>query len=269
MDARTSRYHEVYARWQRDPQGFWGEAAADIDWIEPAEDGVRSESRRLRPLVSRRGLQHLLQRARPPRAARPRQPGGADLRFAGHQHQAHLHLRRTARRGEDARRRAAGLRRDQGRPRHPLHADGAGGGVRDAGLRADRRHPFGGVRRLRGEGARDPARRLQAEADPVRELRHRGGARRALQAAARRRDRTVVRQARSLPHPAAPAARSAADRRPRSRLGDTARRREEGRQERRLRAGRSPPIRSTSSTPRARPAGRRAWCATTAATWSR
>jgi propionyl-CoA synthetase len=35
MDARTSRYHEVYARWQRDPQGFWGEAAQDIDWIEP------------------------------------------------------------------------------------------------------------------------------------------------------------------------------------------------------------------------------------------
>jgi propionyl-CoA synthetase len=35
MDARASRYHEVYARWQRDPQGFWGEAAQDIDWVEP------------------------------------------------------------------------------------------------------------------------------------------------------------------------------------------------------------------------------------------
>jgi propionyl-CoA synthetase len=35
MDARTSRYYDVYARWQRDPQGFWGEAAQDIDWIEP------------------------------------------------------------------------------------------------------------------------------------------------------------------------------------------------------------------------------------------
>ena len=34
MDARSSRYHEVYARWRRDPQGFWGEAAAAIDWIE-------------------------------------------------------------------------------------------------------------------------------------------------------------------------------------------------------------------------------------------
>jgi propionyl-CoA synthetase len=35
MDARTSRYHDVYARWQRDPVAFWAEAAQAIDWIEP------------------------------------------------------------------------------------------------------------------------------------------------------------------------------------------------------------------------------------------
>ncbi len=34
MDARASRYHDVYARWQRDPEGFWGEAAQAIDWYE-------------------------------------------------------------------------------------------------------------------------------------------------------------------------------------------------------------------------------------------
>ncbi len=34
MDVRSSRYHEAYAGWQRDPQGFWAEAAADIDWFE-------------------------------------------------------------------------------------------------------------------------------------------------------------------------------------------------------------------------------------------
>ena len=34
MDAQTSRYHDIYARWQRDPQGFWGEAAEAIDWYE-------------------------------------------------------------------------------------------------------------------------------------------------------------------------------------------------------------------------------------------
>ena len=35
MDARTSRYHDVYARSMRDPEGFWREAAQAIDWIEP------------------------------------------------------------------------------------------------------------------------------------------------------------------------------------------------------------------------------------------
>ena len=34
MDARASRYHDIYARWQRDPEGFWGEAAQEIDWID-------------------------------------------------------------------------------------------------------------------------------------------------------------------------------------------------------------------------------------------
>src|ERR1700758_3171132 len=33
----NSRYHEVHARSLRDPERFWGEAAAEIDWIEPAK----------------------------------------------------------------------------------------------------------------------------------------------------------------------------------------------------------------------------------------
>ena len=33
----SSRYHEVHARSLRDPEGFWGEAAREIDWIEPAK----------------------------------------------------------------------------------------------------------------------------------------------------------------------------------------------------------------------------------------
>jgi propionyl-CoA synthetase len=35
MDARTSRYTQVYARSTSDPEGFWGEAAQAIDWYEP------------------------------------------------------------------------------------------------------------------------------------------------------------------------------------------------------------------------------------------
>jgi propionyl-CoA synthetase len=34
MGARSSRYHEAYARWQRDPLAFWAEAAEEIDWFE-------------------------------------------------------------------------------------------------------------------------------------------------------------------------------------------------------------------------------------------
>jgi propionyl-CoA synthetase len=34
--AGVSRYHDVYARAMRDPAGFWAEAAAAIDWYEPA-----------------------------------------------------------------------------------------------------------------------------------------------------------------------------------------------------------------------------------------
>ena len=45
----------------------------------------------------------------------------------------------------------------QGRPRHHLHADGAGGGDRHARLRAHRRDPFGGVRRLRARASSPPA----------------------------------------------------------------------------------------------------------------
>ena len=37
MATGTSRYHEIYARWQRDPLGFWSEAAREIDWYEPAK----------------------------------------------------------------------------------------------------------------------------------------------------------------------------------------------------------------------------------------
>src|SRR6516162_6793493 len=34
MDARTSRYHDVYTHWQRKPEVFWADAAAEIDWYE-------------------------------------------------------------------------------------------------------------------------------------------------------------------------------------------------------------------------------------------
>jgi propionyl-CoA synthetase len=37
MPSTQSRYHEAYARWSSDPEGFWAEAAREIDWIKPAD----------------------------------------------------------------------------------------------------------------------------------------------------------------------------------------------------------------------------------------
>ena len=116
-----------------------------------------------------------------------------DSPLAGTRHQ--IHLCAVAARGADARRRDAGFRRRQGRPRHPLYADGAGSRGRDAGLRADRRGASGGVRRFCGQRTGDPDRGRQAETDLLGELRARARPHRAIQAAARRGDQAVQRQA--------------------------------------------------------------------------
>ena len=63
MNIQSSRYHEVHARSLADPQGFWGEAAREIDWISPAKKVFDPGHGPVRPLVRRRGGQHLLQRA--------------------------------------------------------------------------------------------------------------------------------------------------------------------------------------------------------------
>src|SRR5690349_23949782 len=34
-DLTMSRYHDVYAAWQRDPEKFWADAASAIDWFKP------------------------------------------------------------------------------------------------------------------------------------------------------------------------------------------------------------------------------------------
>ena len=110
----------------------------------------------------------------------------------------------------------------KGDRRHPLYADGAGGGVRDARLRAHRRHPFGGVRRLRAEGARDPHRRRQAQAHPL-------GVSCGIEGARVVPYKPLLDEAiklakhkpAGLSHPAAPAMRGGADARPRPRLAQS------------------------------------------------
>jgi propionyl-CoA synthetase len=33
--AVSSRYHEAYAAWKRDPDAFWAAAALEVDWYKP------------------------------------------------------------------------------------------------------------------------------------------------------------------------------------------------------------------------------------------
>ena len=184
MDARTSRYPDVYARWQRDPEGFWGEAAQAIDWYEKPTK-IFDETQGLYGRWFTDGVVNTCYNALDRHIATRNDQVALIYDSPVTNTDQDLHLRPPPVRGAAARRHAGRLRRGQGRPRHPLYADGAGGGVRDARLRAHRRHPLGGVRRLCRQGARHPHRRRQAEGDPLGVVRHRGQPRGALQAAAR------------------------------------------------------------------------------------
>ncbi len=127
-----------------------GRAAPGLDDAADAGQGHQLPARRLpHPLVRRRRAQRQRQLPRPP-PGHARRQDRADLRArrpdpAGAAHQ----LPRAARARVPARQRAARARRAQGRPRHDLPADDSRGRGGDARLRAHRRDPLGGVRRLR------------------------------------------------------------------------------------------------------------------------
>ena len=104
----SSRYHEVYAAWKRDPEAFWAEAAREIDWYKPWDkvfDPYAGQYGRWFVGAECNTAWNCLDR----HVERGRGAAeGADLRQPRHQDHAGLHLRRAARRGGDAGRRAAG-----------------------------------------------------------------------------------------------------------------------------------------------------------------
>ena len=64
-----SRYHEVYARWQRDPEGLLGRGRQGhrLDQALATRSSTRTDG--LDRWFAGAELQHLLQRRRPPRRA--------------------------------------------------------------------------------------------------------------------------------------------------------------------------------------------------------
>ena len=202
--ATGDRYRAEHARSLKDPDGFWAEQAAKLDWSK-RWGKVLDDSRA--PFYAwftggelnacYNALDRHADGARADQAALIYNSPVTDSKKTF----TYRELRdRVAR----ARRRDRRARRQEGRPGDRLHADDSRGGDGDAGLRAARRHPFGGVRRLRGQRARHPHRRQPAQAGADRLVRHRARPHRPLQAAARPGDRdSVVQGAEGHPVPAA------------------------------------------------------------------
>ena len=162
--ADDAKYKAMYERSINDPNGFWGEQAKRIDWIKPFtkvkntsfdtrnvsikwfEDGTLNVADNCidRHLAKRGDQVAIIWEGDDPKDDR------------------HDHLPRAARRGLPLRQCAQGARRQEGRPRHHLPADDPGGRLRDARLRAHRRDPLGGVRRLLARLARRPHRGLRS-----------------------------------------------------------------------------------------------------------
>ena len=176
----------MYARSIKDPNGFWAEQAKRIDWIKPFTQGqehLLRSAQRLDQMVRGRHAQRRLQLRRPP-SRQARRPDRDHLGRRRSQERQEDHLQAAARRGLPLRQRAESARRQEGRPRHHLHADDSGGGDRHARLRAHRRHALGGVRRLLAGLARRPHRGLQVDC-------HRSPPTKACAAAARFRSRPI------------------------------------------------------------------------------
>ena len=248
-------YARMYADLDRRPGRLLGRAGAPArldQALHPGQEHVVRLPRRLDQVVRGRQAQRLGELHRPP----PRDPRRPDRDHLGERRPERLRahqLSPAARRGLEARQRAADHGRQEGRPRRPLPADDPGGGLRDARLRADRGGALGGLRRLLGRRAALAGRGLGRQA---RHHRRRGAARRPPDAA-----QGQCRQGGRRPRRREAAGR--ASHRRRGALGRGARhlaaRGDGDRRGRTASRSRSAPrTRSSSSTPPARPASRRA-----------
>ena len=272
MEARTaSRYHEVYARSMRDPEGFWGEAAQAIDWYEPARESLRPGGRRLRPLVCRGESATPATTRSIATSGRGRAAQAAiiyDSPVTGNE--AAHHLRGVAGRGRASRRRACGT---SASPRATASSSTCRWCPRRWSRCLPARASARSIRWCSAALRRTSSRRASTTAKPKLILSASCGIEPARVVAYKPLlDEAIdlaVAQTGGLPHPAAPASRRDADRRPRPRLDRRCR--DAATREANVRACVPVlrPTRSTFSTPPARPASRRAWCATMAATWSR
>ena len=160
-----AKYREMYARSVTRPQRLLGRTGQAHRLDEALPQG------RERLLRARQHLDQMVRGRRPERRLELHRPPSRQARRPDRDHlggrrslavQAH-HLPAAARRSLQDGQHPAHPERQEGRPRHDLSADDPGSGLRDAGLRADRRHSFGGVRRLLARQPRPAHHRLPVQ----------------------------------------------------------------------------------------------------------
>ena len=120
-----AKYQAMYAQSIKDPNGFWAEAgqAHPLDEaLHQGEEHLLRSAQRLDQMVRGRRHQRLLQLRRPS-SRQARRSGRDHLGRRRSERRSQDHLSRTARRSAEIRQCAEGARRQEGRPRHDLHAD--------------------------------------------------------------------------------------------------------------------------------------------------
>ncbi len=220
------------------PGGVLGRGRRGDRLGEARHPHLRPRGGGLWPLVRGGRGQCLPQCRRPPRRGRRGRAGGDPVRLARHRHQEPDHLCRASGRGRGARRRAPGSRRRARRPGGALHADGARGAVRHAGLRPHRRRAFRGVSGALPPASSPPGSRTRRPrwCSPPPAASSRPGSSPTSRSSTR--PAALLAQARILPDPATAAKSRRPGRGARPRLGRGCRRREGRGPRRPLRAGR-------------------------------
>ena len=154
----------MVCRQREEPGQVLGQARQAHRLVQALQEGQEH-------LLSRRCLDQVVRGRRHQRRVQLHRPAPEEARRPDGDHLGRRqplrrqedHLQRTLRARLPSRQRAEEARRQEGRPRHDLHADDPRSGLCDARMRSDRRDPFGGVRRLLAGFARRPHRRLQVD----------------------------------------------------------------------------------------------------------
>ena len=154
-------YNALCQRADTDPDAFWAECARNLHWFKPFGKTLEWNFPNAKWFVGGtiNAAYNCLDRHLDTPAP---QQGRADLGGRARR-LARADLPDARRRSRPMCQRAQEPRRQGRRPRRDLHAAGAGGGDRDARVRANRRDSFGGLRRLLvgGAGRSDQRRRSE------------------------------------------------------------------------------------------------------------